>query len=467
MGLWLAMLALLVMLVVAEKAAEAGPSEAGEIVAPRIHLRSGPGQDHPSVKIVSRGARFHVLDRQGEWLKIACGGAAGFVKNRPAYVRFFQDAANPPEADKGEEEMAGAKAEAASVAARITRSRSQVREASQKEAAVLEDLAAVEQGVNAARMRVEALEAEAAQLDGLIKSAEAESSRLALQLRSDQDAAVRRLKAYYKLLLVGRINILASAEGIHDVLTRQRAMNRIVDADNKALERLLADQQRQERLLAELKDRRRLRQDLQRQLSGQVQQMAAEKKRREALLAEIRADKSLQMAALAELQQQARSLDQRMADMKRDAAMTEEPGSGLNVKPFQELKGLLNQPVSGMMVSRFGAYRNEQFDVMNFRSGIDIKAERGAAVRAVGAGRVLFADWFKGYGNMVIIDHGESYYTVYAHLETMARRKGSDVTAGQLIGTVGEAGLEGFSKLYFEVRHRGKPLDPAQWLKSG
>jgi septal ring factor EnvC (AmiA/AmiB activator) len=243
-------------------------------------------------------------------------------------------------------------------------------------------------------------------------------------------------------------------------------LGRILAEDEKLLEQLLADQQRQAGLLADLKAQQAGRQDLQTQLSGQVSRIAVEKAGREDLLAKIRANKSLQIAALAALQDRARDLDRRIEDLRGETTVIG-PATEPNSKPFRELKGLLNHPVSGMMVTHFGAYRNETLNVMNFRSGVDIKAEKGAAVRAVCSGKVLFADWFKGYGNMIIIDHGDSYYTVYAHMESMAARKGAGVAAGEVIGAVGEAGLEGFPKLYFEVRHHGKPQDPAQWLKNG
>ncbi len=78
---------------------------------------------------------------------------------------------------------------------------------------------------------------------------------------------------------------------------------------------------------------------------------------------------------------------------------------------------------------------------------------------------MLFADWFKGYGNMMIIDHGAHYYTVYAHVEEMFKSVGEQVRAGEVIATVGDTGsLEG-PRLHFEVRHHGKPVDPAEWFK--
>lgn len=122
-------------------------------------------------------------------------------------------------------------------------------------------------------------------------------------------------------------------------------------------------------------------------------------------------------------------------------------------------------PVKGKIVSLFGKFKNIQYKVLNFRSGIEIQTERGEPIQAVYAGKILYADWFKGYGNMIIIDHGENYYTVYAHIEEAFKTAGDVVEAGEVMATVGDTGSITGPKLYFEVRHHGKPLDPMQWLE--
>jgi septal ring factor EnvC (AmiA/AmiB activator) len=104
---------------------------------------------------------------------------------------------------------------------------------------------------------------------------------------------------------------------------------------------------------------------------------------------------------------------------------------------------------------------------MNFRSGIDIKAERGEPIRSVCSGKVLYASWFKGYGNIMIIDHGDNYYTVYGHIEELLKSQGDHVQKDEIVATVGDAGSRMGTKLYFEVRHHGKSLDPLRWLKKG
>ena len=125
-------------------------------------------------------------------------------------------------------------------------------------------------------------------------------------------------------------------------------------------------------------------------------------------------------------------------------------------------------PVSGKILTEFGKYKDEDLKIVNFRSGIDIQADRGEPVRAVFRGEVLFAQWFKGYGNMLIIDHGEKYYTVYAHAQELFKKQGDFVETNEVVATVGNtASLSNVTSLYFELRHQGKPVDPLAWLNTG
>ena len=136
-------------------------------------------------------------------------------------------------------------------------------------------------------------------------------------------------------------------------------------------------------------------------------------------------------------------------------------------KPFAALKGLLMMPVKGKIVSFFGHYKDRRFNVTQFQSGINIRADRGEPIRAVYSGQTLFSSWFKGFGNMIIIDHGDHYYTVYAHLEEQFKSKGDPVEAGEVIATVGDTGSLTGAGLHFEVRHHGKPMNPLGWIKKG
>ena len=94
-------------------------------------------------------------------------------------------------------------------------------------------------------------------------------------------------------------------------------------------------------------------------------------------------------------------------------------------------------------------------------------AAPGEPVKAVAAGRVVYADWLRGFGNLLIVDHGEGYMSLYGYNETLYKRVGEEVATGDTVAAVGSSGGNGESGLYFELRHRGQPFDPLTWVNSG
>ena len=123
---------------------------------------------------------------------------------------------------------------------------------------------------------------------------------------------------------------------------------------------------------------------------------------------------------------------------------------------FGKLKGRLPAPVRG--APRPAASPSPK--------GVFFRAPEGDEVHAVAAGRVVFADWLRGYGNLLILDHGDDYLSIYANNEAVLRRVGDAVHAGDVVATVGASGGNEASGLYFELRHRGRAFDPGPWLRS-
>lgn len=136
----------------------------------------------------------------------------------------------------------------------------------------------------------------------------------------------------------------------------------------------------------------------------------------------------------------------------------------LSGQPFRELRGHLPWPASGKLVNQFGSLR----DGSDMRwQGINIDAHEGESVRAIHNGRVVFADWLRGSGLLIIVDHGDDYLSLYAHNQTLLKNVGDTVKGGDAIATVGDSGGEQHAGLYFEIRHKGAPTDPADWCRRG
>src|SRR6185369_16828791 len=133
-------------------------------------------------------------------------------------------------------------------------------------------------------------------------------------------------------------------------------------------------------------------------------------------------------------------------------------GPGLLVK-----RGKIPWPVSGRIISPFGRYKNPEFKVVVENSGVQIQAPLGTSFKAVAAGTVRYADWFKGYRKLVILDHGQGYYSLYAQASELSVSEGQKVVAGQVLGSVGDTGSLVGSSLYFEIRKNGVPQDPLRW----
>jgi len=131
-----------------------------------------------------------------------------------------------------------------------------------------------------------------------------------------------------------------------------------------------------------------------------------------------------------------------------------------DASPFSEMRGTMTMPVTGRVTQRFGSRRNAGKLTWD---GIFIEADEGEPVHAVHYGRVVFSDWLRGFGLLLIISHGEGYMSLYGHNQVLYRETGDWVTAGDMIATVGDSGGQNKAGLYFEIRIAGKPSDPQKW----
>lgn len=131
--------------------------------------------------------------------------------------------------------------------------------------------------------------------------------------------------------------------------------------------------------------------------------------------------------------------------------------------PFRQLKGRLALPVRGELGNRFGSPRADSGLVWK---GLFIASKAGEEVRAIAAGRVVFADWLRGFGNLLIIDHGDGYMSLYGNNETLYKQVGDALRGGETVAAVGNSGGNADSGLYFEIRHQGRPFDPLSWVNT-
>jgi len=442
----------------------AGDPKSGTIVIRELNMRSGPGRHNPPIATLRKGARVLVLSYEGEWVRILYKDQTGFIMNRESYLRLDEsDAASredgrPPAVNQ---------APADDLNRELELSRQQVASIAKEETAVITALDETDQSLDRARKKVARLSTELKAAALRIRELESQYQELEQRAEVNETYVAGRLSALYKLSWLGKFHVLASADSMFDFFANKRAMEHVLTHDEAVLAELCRDKTRMQALLEQLVAGKNEKQTTAADLSQRIETMNGEQARREALLEEIRSKKSLQLAAIESLKASARALDQTVESLQREPTLAASPPPMVAEKPFADLKGLLMMPVKGRIVSFFGPYKDRRFNVTNFRSGINIKADRGEPIRAVYSGKTLFSSWFKGFGNMIIIDHGDHYYTVYAHLEEQFKSKGDPVEAGEVIATVGDTGSLTGAGLHFEVRHHGKPMNPLGWIKKG
>lgn len=259
----------------------------------------------------------------------------------------------------------------------------------------------------------------------------------------------------YFLTLISR----EKGQLLDDMRSSLKEKNRLADAARDKSEELAAISRQQEQQRAALQAKQKERQVLLAQVSDQIK---AQKRQ----IATLKENEKRLSNLIDNLAKQAA----RAAKKKRGTAPAPSPRATPPREPdldsargeFAALRGQLTLPVAGDIVQRFGSPRGDGGTVWK---GLFIRCAPGSEVRAVADGIVVYADWLRGYGNLVIIDHGDGFLSVYGNNQSLNRRTGASVKARETIATVGADDAAGESGLYFELRHQGQPFDPLRWMR--
>lgn len=303
--------------------------------------------------------------------------------------------------------------------------------------------------------RAAQLERTVARASRQLSEARVEAERSQAELLAQQERIKPRLFSLYRLGKQDRLGSMLSATDFASLIKRQRALATLVQSDVRELDSLATFaswQRRQTRRLERLETtaQRYLRALRTEQAIGQARLL-----RFKDLLSSVNAEQNRMSRVIAELEQTEKEL----------AGMVKDMSSTTTASGFRARKGQLPFPTVGVVEVGFGKVVNPRFNTVTVQKGLDIRAGEGAEVFAVSAGTVAFAGWLKGYGNLVIVDHGSNFHSLYAHLANTQVDVGDTVSEAQRIGQVGDTGSLKGSFLYFEIRKEGQAVDPLPWLR--
>jgi septal ring factor EnvC (AmiA/AmiB activator) len=387
----------------------------------------------------------------------------------------------------GQPAWADSKSELQSLRERLQKLQQEYQRTRESSAEAADALKQSERAISEAGRRLYQLEREQREVQANLRSATTEAEQTGIEIRERQARLSEMIRQAYmrgggdalKLMLNGE-NPSQAARDLHYLSYLSSAQLQLIDelkTDLGKLAELRESAAEKDRALAEIRraqlnERENLlrekqeRQKVLNKLAGEIKKQRKEiatLKRDEQRLSEL-------VARLAKLAAKPKPKSKPQPSSARPGATggkplavnTEVPQPGRDGTPFSRLKGLLRLPVVGELMNKFGTPR--EGGGVSWK-GLFIRAPEGAEVRAVAGGTVAFADWLRGFGNLMIVDHGEGYMSLYSNNESLYKQAGDAVKTGETIATVGNSGGQESPGVYFELRHQSRPINPMTWIK--
>ena len=281
-------------------------------------------------------------------------------------------------------------------------------------------------------------------------------ARWSQQLQRQRQHLMQRLRQLYKLGQRPYAKLLLTAKDVTDFTRKVQYIRYLATQDKQQLQHYHDQRTRVASAQAELAKAEQQIKSQHQRLRQQQTALNRERQQKTVLLGRIRQDKQLAEQAVAEFTQSVKALTHVIDQLDRARQKAAQ-------QPVK--KGQLIWPVNGPILSGYGRVRHPGLDVYTVQKGLYIGSPLGSKISAVAAGTVVYADWFKGLGQLLIIDHGSHLLSLYGHTSELLVKVGDEVQPQQIVATVGNSSTLGKPALYFAIRHNTAPQDPTQWLR--
>lgn len=290
-----------------------------------------------------------------------------------------------------------------------------------------------------------------------LKKLRQEQGQLRLHQTKQRQLLAEQIRSAQKLGQDGPIKLLLNQNSPQQAQRMLRYYSYFNQARIAKIAEILQELERLDNIASEIAATEQQLERLHQQQQQNQRSLAGKKAQQQKLLAQLKQRMGNEQKNLAEKQANRKQLENLLAEVQ---TILEASPRSTDARPIQQLKGKLPMPVKGRILQGFGNKKN-----VGYNKGWLIAAKPGEYIRSVHHGRVVFADWLRGYGLVLILDHGQGYLSLYAHNQSLLREVGSWVNHNDIIATAGNSGGIEQSALYFEIRHKGNAQDPANWLK--
>jgi septal ring factor EnvC (AmiA/AmiB activator) len=335
----------------------------------------------------------------------------------------------------------------------LNREREEFLKFDEKEEKLLEEISHLEKEIDEKRKSLKELDEKVAGIKKDLRENQAKVGRLEKSLKALEDRLGKRLDAFYRYAKRGYIRLLATADGLDTLRKRFKYLRGLLAVDLTLLQETADLQKRYREEMGSVKEKLLALEELEKEENLRVAAVKDDIDRKVVLLMKTHKEKEVLETGVKELELASQKLKDTLVQIeKRDEKRTEIPSD------FANARGKLLMPLEGRIL-RAGAAPQGGL------KGITIEGRPGAEVKAVYAGRIDFSGTLKGYGEIVVINHGARYFTVSAQLAQRKKEEGELVKAGEVIGSMGKAPSARDARLYFEIRKGGGNLDPLRWLK--
>jgi septal ring factor EnvC (AmiA/AmiB activator) len=344
----------------------------------------------------------------------------------------------------------------------IEEKRRQADEAGKKRDSILQGIQTLDERHMRYRQSHQEISRKLRKKDQEIDAINAQLARLRDGVHVRQEAILARLRVQYMEGRFGHWKPLLASDSYGDFQRRLRYLSAVSARDYGLIETFKSD-------MASMQEAERQREEARlgmlaykRSTEKHLDEIKAVKKEKKLYLTKLTQEKESYERALQELERSAARIDSllRELEQRRRAAAAKPPSASLP----RGIKGGLPWPAEGSVLTFFGRQKHPTFNTYVQRKGIEIRTLEGSAIHAVMPGTVVYADWLKGYGLVIILDHANGFFSLYAHASKILTSVGAVVASGQAIGETGDTGMTGENTLYFELREGTEAVDPLQWL---